>query len=180
MRSVALVLLGGVEPVFDHVKDTIEAAVNLFYDEVDLDVVKMDTPSDAYDAERGQVDAVKLIRSLAEVPRLDDLDLTIALLSEDMYFAKMNFIFGLADIRGRKVVVSTYRLERDYSTLNMAPVDDLRERVFKELLHEMGHVFGFEHCPDKSCVMSFSPTLLDVDEKLPLFCKVCRARLKIR
>lgn len=178
LKSVTLVLFEGAEPVYSIVNKAIEAAVNFFYDEATMEVLVMAIPDEAYNDERGQIEATLLIKALNENTQLDKKDLTIALLIKDMYYKNMNFIFGLADIKRKRIIVSTYRLERDYSTQHVAPVDDLNERVFKEVLHEIGHVFGFEHCPNKSCVMSFSPTLFDVDNKLPLLCEVCRSRLK--
>jgi archaemetzincin len=43
-------------------------------------------------------------------------------------------------------------------------------------VHELGHVFGLEHCPDPECVMHFSNSLLDTDRKSTSFCSQCRAR----
>ena len=49
----------------------------------------------------------------------------------------------------------------------------LLERVKKEAVHEIGHTFGLGHCLNKICVMSFSPSIFDVDRKEVHPCKKC-------
>jgi archaemetzincin len=51
------------------------------------------------------------------------------------------------------------------------------QRVTKETLHELGHVFGLEHCKN-SCVMRFSNSLNDTDRKPESFCPSCLSRLR--
>jgi archaemetzincin len=47
----------------------------------------------------------------------------------------------------------------------------------KEAVHELGHMFGLDHCSDLRCVMHFSNSLADTDRKGRDFCPSCRARL---
>ncbi|TLX91314.1 MAG: hypothetical protein E6K97_02920 [Thaumarchaeota archaeon] len=37
--------------------------------------------------------------------------------------------------------------------------------MVKECVHELGHIFGFVHCPNIECVMYFSNSLSDTDIK---------------
>jgi archaemetzincin len=56
----------------------------------------------------------------------------------------------------------------------------VRERLEREVAHELGHTFGLVHCPDARCCMSLSTTIEQVDAKLPEFCRDCRERLRER
>ena len=48
------------------------------------------------------------------------------------------------------------------------------QRVVKEAVHELGHAFGFDHCPMHQCVMHFSNSISDTDAKAKDFCQNCR------
>jgi len=52
------------------------------------------------------------------------------------------------------------------------------ERTFKELNHELGHTFGLLHCNSPRCVMNFSNSVLEVDQKSRFFCEKCQKKLK--
>lgn len=92
---------------------------------------------------------------------------TIGLTERDIYVQPLNFVFGLAIRESNCAIVSWYRL----SGVNMVV------RLAKEIIHEVGHLQGLEHCQDKRCVMSFSNTIDEVDIKGPDFCDMCKSRL---
>lgn len=50
-------------------------------------------------------------------------------------------------------------------------------RVAKEVLHEVGHVFGLGHCKNQLCVMRFSNSIVDTDIKRAKFCLSCAKKL---
>jgi len=107
--------------------------------------------------------------ALALVPRIPGAKV-VGVVEEDVTVPGLNFVFGLAELGGSAAVVSVYRL-------SSASASVLRERLLKEVVHELGHTFGLRHCPNPSCVMSFSNSVLDVDRKGPGFCPRCRERL---
>ncbi len=179
MRSVTIVSFKGVEPVYKEVKDALEAAISFFFGKAKIEELRFAVPPETYNRERRQVDAGKLIELMLNMQNLEGKDLIIGLISEDIYIKNMNFIFGLAHISGKKVLISTYRLTKN-PMLEDLPHEDYKERFFKETLHEVGHVLGLKHCNDKSCVMSFSSTIREVDEKLPSFCSICLEKLERR
>ena len=95
----------------------------------------------------------------------------------DLYEEGLNFIFGLANPYLMSAVVSLHRLRNEFYGLQ--PDDELLlERAIKETMHELGHVFGLPHCPNKRCVMHFSNSLLDTDFKGPTYCPRCEEKLE--
>ncbi|MFA4646136.1 peptidase [Pyrococcus kukulkanii] len=51
------------------------------------------------------------------------------------------------------------------------------ERVFKGVLHELGHLYGLSHCKN-DCVMNPPEDLRDWDLRAPTFCSGCLRKLK--
>jgi archaemetzincin len=124
-------------------------------------------PRGAYDAGRHQFRAEVLLeraRSCAARPIL-------AVTDADCYGGNLNFVLGMAEVGGRVALVSTHRL-RAASTRNA-----FRQRLVKELMHELGHGEGLGHCGDPKCVMHFSNSLTEVDAKSGELCAGCVRRL---
>jgi archaemetzincin len=94
----------------------------------------------------------------------------------DCYASGLNFIFGQAMMGGREAFVALPRLRESFYGL---PEDTIlfRERVLKEVVHELGHAWELSHCADPHCVMHFSNSLRDTDAKGKDFCPRCQARI---
>ncbi len=81
-------------------------------------------------------------------------------------------VFGLAQLRGRAGLISTFRLQRAPTTTTVT------ERICKVAIHEVGHMLGLQHCPDTQCVMRDALEHLasiDVETRNP--CKRCQQRI---
>lgn len=133
-------------------------------------------PANSLDPRRGQHSSTRILRwiltavppGVAKVLGITDVDLCIPVLT---------FVFGEAQVDGPAAVVSTARLRLTYDG-RPASARLVEARLLKECLHELGHTFGLVHCPDVTCVMSRSNSVLDVDQKREGFCRDCRQRLR--
>jgi archaemetzincin len=94
----------------------------------------------------------------------------------DAYSSGLNFVFGQASLTGSVAVIYLPRLRQEFYSLG-ADTSIFIERVLKEATHEVGHAFGLDHCPKRSCVMHFSNSLVDTDRKAKDFCNICRNKL---
>lgn len=54
------------------------------------------------------------------------------------------------------------------------------QRLLKEATHELGHLMGFRHCFNNSCVMYFSYSINDTDKKEAFFCRECEKKLNMK
>jgi archaemetzincin len=83
--------------------------------------------------------------------------------------APLNFVFGLARRDKQAAIVSWHRLMDNSASV-------FADRIAKEIVHEVGHLDGLEHCPDPNCVMWFPNTLQETDTKGVNFCRLCCER----
>lgn len=134
----------------------------------------IEVPAEARVPEREQLEGSSFLKGLSAAG-LEEGDAVLGVTDEDLFVAETNFIFGLA--YGRQAIISLARLRQEFYGL-LPDTDIFWERAKKEAVHELGHVFGLLHCPDRRCVMHFSNSILETDSKGWRFCGRCREILE--
>ncbi len=117
-----------------------------------------------YDKNRDQYNTRGYIRHCSRMARKEG-HLVLGVTGVDLFSAGYDFVFGSAQVGGHGGVISIYRLGEG---------EELRERMLKEAVHEIGHIVGLTHCDDPGCVMFFSNTLAETDNKSDGFCAKCQ------
>ena len=175
---IVIVPIGDVE---DYVLKGIAEFIGGYYSRLGLGVrtvspIPEENFEVAYNPLRGQFLGREFLPILAKIGGELGARAVLGVTNLDLYEEGLNFIFGLAHPGLRAAVVSTFRLRPEFYGESPDP-DLLVERVIKEAMHELGHVFGLSHCPDRRCVMHFSNSIVDTDIKGALYCPSCEAKL---
>jgi archaemetzincin len=113
---------------------------------------------------------------LTQLPK--DAYCLIGLTMVDLYPEESwNFVFGQASLSERVGVFSFAR--NDYSYLGEPPGDPklVFQRAMKVMTHEIGHMFGIQHCIHWSCDMNGSNGLYESDKQPAEVCPVCLRKL---
>lgn len=123
---------------------------------------------------REQLDAGALLEALEATAGTGRL--LVGVTEDDIAVPVFSFVFGLARQGGTACVVSLARTDPAFYGLP-ADVELTQARAIAEVLHELGHLAGLEHCSDKSCLMSFAGNVERVDTRGGRFCRGCAERL---
>lgn len=173
---IALVLVGRTIPGFNNLVDSIshDLKSQVTTEMIDFPLTR------SFRSKRQQYDAEALLKELGRLisPYVDSV---VFVVREDMFSGKLNFVFGLA--LERACIVSTARLDpRFYGEVKDKLHANIlfKERIVKEVLHELGHTRGLPHCEDRTCLMVFSNSIADVDFKKREFCERCRMFLYLK
>lgn len=147
---------------------------------------RIDLPNRAFFPDRSQYLADYLLHVLDGSPRCRNGRCKIlGVTSADIFALGRTFVFGQAIVAGNAAIISTRRLMRKshepHYPAGMPQFaterQDLLRRTAKEAVHEIGHTLGLPHCTDPGCVMSFSESLIQADQKDLHYCGRCLDRL---
>lgn len=130
------------------------------FDEIHLSP-HFNLPDSCWSNDRKQYEGNCLLSYLLS---FNPVPLVLLIVSVDIYVPKLNFVFGVASYK-RGAIVSIFRLGNDPDFLK------------KEIIHELGHVFGLNHC-SLPCVMTFSNSVYEAQLKSSEFCEKCSKQLK--
>ena len=130
---------------------------------------------DFYDPARRQYNGNLLLKTMDDLFPLEGCK-SIGLFNVDLFIPILTFIFGQAYLGGKSGIASMYRLSNE--RYGMTPDRELlTERFGKEVVHELGHMFGLIHCHHPDCVMRSSTYVEDIDQKSVIFCPACSVSL---
>lgn len=168
---IFLLPIGDISP---YIIDSISLHLEKVFETEVRTLKEMGIPDSIFNPERQQYKGDALLNF---IPTHEEY--TLGIIDEDLYSPGLNFIFGIADpIRGI-AVISLTRLRppfwREPHNENL-----FIERIKKEAVHEIGHLYSLPHCDDPKCVMHFSNTIWDTDRKSNDFCEKCRKLLHER
>lgn len=169
--KIKIVQVGNIQP---NIMDIIARDLNRRFKSKFYAEGRIKLPEESLDKFKKQYNAEVIVKSLKANKGTNDR--IIGITSDDLFTKDLNFIFGLSG--NDACVVSTARLDPQFygSPTNF---DLLIGRTSKEVIHEVGHMFGLNHCPNPECVMSSSSSISYVDDKKDEFCKECSMRISM-
>ncbi|MGI0033435.1 MAG: archaemetzincin family Zn-dependent metalloprotease [Nitrososphaeraceae archaeon] len=129
----------------------------------------------SFDKDRNQWYSPKLLVCFFQKFRPNKDTKMLFILDVDAYSDGLNYVLGEAYPKGGLGIIYLPRIRQEFYGLK--PDNEIfYKRMVKESVHELGHVFGFVHCQNPRCVMRFSNTLSDTDNKERSFCHSCREK----
>ena len=131
-----------------------------------------------FDPSRRQYNATALLQQVLALGKGGG-ERFMAVVDVDLYIPVLTFVFGQAQLDGVAGVVSTFRLANEFYGLPRDP-EAFRMRVEKEVLHEVGHLYGLFHCRQFECVMRSSTYVEEIDLKRAWLCPDCAAQVRAK
>ena len=112
----------------------------------------------------------------APVPTIAQADVALFITDVDLFRPSTDGAFGEIDAAGRAAVLSVRRLREAFYRRKADPAKQ-RARLLKLSLYALGRVRGLPDCGDRSCAMSATAALADIDMKPEKYCASCWRRL---
>lgn len=141
-----------------------------------VDILKgMKLPKEAYNVVRNQYYATVILSKLERL-KANSREKVIGICEEDLYLPDERNVLGHCDLLAGTAVVSLYEFRMEFYGL---PEDDKKvyPRLFKESVHQLGHLFDLSDCRNPKCVNYFSQIMVDIDNKGNKFCDICKRQL---
>jgi archaemetzincin len=175
--EVVLVELG--PPFPEDLRIAVEQALR---DELAVEVVwheRIPLPRDAWYAPRKRWRADVLLEHLLTlIPEAPASTRVLGLTTKDISTTKGEHhdwgVFGLGYAPGQAAVISSHRLRR-----GAVDREQVRFRVATTAVHEVGHTFGLDHCPEERCPMQDAQGGIEnTDTSTGRLGPECRAKLE--
>ncbi|MGH9989489.1 MAG: archaemetzincin family Zn-dependent metalloprotease [Nitrososphaera sp.] len=134
------------------------------------------TNLDLFDKTRNQWKSSMILEWILRETNPNSYTTILAICDFDAYSNGFNFVFGEAQMGGRVGAIYLSRLRQEFHG-HISDSDLFQQRITKEVVHELGHLFRLSHCERRNCVMHFSNSLKDTDFKGYDFCDRCTVLL---
>jgi archaemetzincin len=138
---------------------------------------RLPNPDHAYDFEAKQYVAMYVLRDLIELDVPENAKV-LGVANVDLFVPESDrlFIFGQAQFgrNSKAALISMLRMNPS-SYVGEKPDDKLLvQRMIKEAIHELGHLFDLRNCEEPECVMYLPKNLKELDKKSDSFCLKCQ------
>ena len=154
----------------------LEDSVEKFYPVEVVIAEKKNFPESFYYKPRSRYRADSTIKWLRKI-KPDSARSIVGITNEDISVNKGVHkdygIMGLGYKPGPSCVVSTFRLRKTITSQK-----HFRQRLFKVVVHEMGHNFGLSHCSNETCIMVDAEGQMKLDKEKEL-CERCKRKLQL-
>ncbi len=144
--------------------------VEVFYKCNAIIILTSNLPANAFYTPRQRYKADSLLVFQKKLAK-DAIRSVIGFTAKDISTATPDWgVFGLGYCPGKACVISTYRLKKASAT-----TVQLKERLIKVVLHELGHNLGLPHCTfNKECLLTDAGgTIKQVDRERKWLCSKC-------
>ncbi|KAA3636661.1 MAG: hypothetical protein DWP97_02320 [Calditrichaeota bacterium] len=141
-----------------------------------VDILKgVKMPKEAYNVIRNQFYATITLTKLERL-KANSREKVIGICEEDLYLPDERNILAYCDSLSGTSIVSLYEIRQEFYGL---PEDDKKifPRLYKESVHQLGHLFDLTDCRNPKCVNYYSQMMPDIDNKSEKFCDICRRQL---
>jgi archaemetzincin len=154
----------------------LEDSIEKFYPVEVVISGKRNFPSNFYYKPRNRYRADSTIKWLKQIIP-DSARTIVGITNEDVSVNKGAHkdygVMGLGYKPGKSCLISTFRLRKTATSQQ-----HFRQRLFKVVVHEMGHNFGLDHCPEETCIMVDAEGQMKLDKEKDL-CNGCKMKLRI-
>ena len=184
-RTVGLLKIGDItQSVLVILKKNLERSFKGFNLSINIIQEPITLEKADYNPKRRQYNASKVLTKILYFTQNKQFYRILGVIDEDIYSKPLNFVFGLAINPKTRIselpVVALISIARLREKFYRRPENNalFELRILKEAIHELGHTFSLEHC-NKFCIMRFSNSLADTDQKPAKYCEVCQNKLII-
>jgi archaemetzincin len=125
----------------------------------------------AFDSKRQQYASPRLISRLRRIKK-NQGDVVLGITDVDLYSPDYDFVYGEAEMASGVATLSTYRLKNHQG--RQVSLELIKDRLSREAIHELGHLYKLGHCANPDCVMHPCTCVEDVDKSGHKYCDRCR------
>jgi archaemetzincin len=160
-----------------HLQPLVARLENRFTTNVHLAMDKrMPNPDYAYEPREKKHVAMYILSELIRTVEVPGDAKMLGVVNVDIFVPESNrsFIFGQAHVgrNAKAAIISMLRMNPNSYVGGKPDEKLLIERMTKEAVHELGHVFGLRNVADPECVMYLPKDLEELDKKSDKFCVV--------